>query len=92
MPASFSKSAEADGIPTSISHFLVSESTETVTGIFIPLNSLVFSLIASITCMIFTPIGPNVGPRGGPAEASPPVISDETVCLFPTTLHHILKI
>jgi len=23
--------------------------------------------------MIFTPIGPNAGPRGGPAEASPPV-------------------
>jgi len=41
---------------------------------------------------MFTPIGPNAGPSGGPADASPPVTSDEMVCLFPLILHHILKI
>ena len=83
IPASFSINADADGIPTSISHFLDSVSTITLTGIFIPWNSLVFSLIALMTSIIFTPIGPNAGPNGGPAEASPPVTNDDIVCLSP---------
>jgi len=40
---------------------------------------------------MFTPIGPNAGHRVGPAEASPPVTSDEMVCLSPIILHRILK-
>ena len=45
-----------------------------------PLKSIVFSLIALITSIMLTPIGPSAGPSGGPAEASPPVTSDEIVC------------
>ena len=30
--------------------------------------------------MILTPSGPNAGPKGGPADAPPPVTSDDTFC------------
>ncbi len=83
IPASFRIKAAADGIPISISHFLVSGSTETVTGTFIPSKSLVFSLMALITSMMLTPSGPIAGPSGGPAEACPPVTRDEIFCGSP---------
>ena len=32
--------------------------------------------------MMFTPNGPNAGPSGGPADASPPVTNDEMFCVL----------
>ena len=70
-------------MPTSTVNFFVSGSTSTLTGTFIPGKSLVLSLIVFTTCKTLIPSGPNAGPRGGPALASPPVTKAETVFLSP---------
>src|ERR671935_1372241 len=75
--ASLATKADVGGIPTSTVKFLVSGSTSTLTGTFIPGKPLVFSLIRFTTCNTFTPIGPSAGPSGGPALASPPLTRAE---------------
>src|SRR3989344_1057866 len=69
---SFFMSALVGGLPTSISKDFVAESTITFTGTLIPEKSFVFSFIFATTSPIFTPMGPNAGPKGAPAEAFPP--------------------
>src|SRR5690349_10307675 len=81
--ASLATKAAVGGIPTTTVNFLVSESTSTLTGTFIPGKSLVFSLIIFTTCNTFTPMGPNAGPSGGPALASPPLTRAEIDFLSP---------
>src|SRR3989344_599916 len=70
--SSFFTRALIGGLPTAISKDFVAESTITLTGTLIPAKSFVFSLILETTSPIFTPIGPNAGPNGAPAEAFPP--------------------
>src|SRR3989344_5390487 len=76
---SFLMRAEAGGVPTEMSNFLVSRSTLTVTGTCMPLNSAVLLLMSATTWPMLTPRGPRAGPSGGAAVALPP---STNTCMF----------
>ena len=75
-PDPFSKSNtclisdEAGGVPISMVNPFLS-SILILTGTCIPAISLVFEFISSTTSLTLTPVGPNDGPSGGPADAFP---------------------
>src|SRR3989344_8008775 len=75
-------SSEAGGLPIFISNSFVAESTTTITGTFMPANSLVFSFICFTISPIFTPNGARLGPRGGAGVAFPPSTRTFTSGIF----------